>query len=251
MPKALGNLTVSKTAEDGEIVVRSRSDVLRMVFINGIPLTSPNANELGRLNLEEVNLHLREGRVENHLGKTTPSSPDRDSNLDIPVLGSRGRKTSTKNPNLLGSSRRSEQYACSRTTDSLSRLQCEDSRPLSHVVGSNVRVALGVTLVLDLSANGWEIGVQVPTGSTEGLFLSCFLLFHANASFLMPTPSEFDHGNSRTHDVVHLATSLRARVRFPAEYPIVGTQSQSQSQSHTAFYYPFGPYAYGPITLIC
>nr|CAD7458421.1 unnamed protein product [Timema tahoe] len=158
MPKALGNLTVSKTAEDGEIVVRSRSDVLRMVFINGIPLTSPNANELGRLNLEEVNLHLREGRVENHLGKTTPSSPDRDSNLDIPVLGSRGRKTSTKNPNLLGSSRRSEQYACSRTTDSLSRLQCEDSRPLSHVVGSNVRVALGVTLVLDLSANGWEIG---------------------------------------------------------------------------------------------
>nr|CAD7589016.1 unnamed protein product [Timema genevievae] len=43
--------------------------------------------ELGRLNLEEVNPHLRGGRVENHLGKTTPSSPDRDSNLDLPVLG--------------------------------------------------------------------------------------------------------------------------------------------------------------------
>nr|CAD7458061.1 unnamed protein product [Timema tahoe] len=42
--------------------------------------------ELGRLNLEEVNPHLRGGRVESHLGKTTPSSPDRDSNLDIPVL---------------------------------------------------------------------------------------------------------------------------------------------------------------------
>nr|CAD7598163.1 unnamed protein product [Timema genevievae] len=41
----------------------------------------------GRLNLEEVNPHLRGGRVENHLGKTTPSSPDRDSNLDLPVLG--------------------------------------------------------------------------------------------------------------------------------------------------------------------
>ncbi|CAG2054446.1 unnamed protein product [Timema podura] len=40
-----------------------------------------------RLNLEEVNPHLRGGRVENHLGKTTPSSPDRDSNLDLPVLG--------------------------------------------------------------------------------------------------------------------------------------------------------------------
>nr|CAD7448664.1 unnamed protein product [Timema bartmani] len=44
-------------------------------------------NELGRLNLEEVNPHLRGGRVENHLGKTSPSSPDRDSNLDLPVLG--------------------------------------------------------------------------------------------------------------------------------------------------------------------
>nr|CAD7595083.1 unnamed protein product [Timema genevievae] len=33
---------------------------------------------------EEVNPHLRGGRVENHLGKTTPSSPDRDSNLDLP-----------------------------------------------------------------------------------------------------------------------------------------------------------------------
>nr|CAD7604288.1 unnamed protein product [Timema genevievae] len=42
--------------------------------------------ELGRLNVEEVNPHLRGGRVENHLGKTTPSSPDRDSNLDLPVL---------------------------------------------------------------------------------------------------------------------------------------------------------------------
>nr|CAD7440143.1 unnamed protein product [Timema bartmani] len=36
---------------------------------------------------EEVNLHLCGGRVENHLGKTTLSSPDRDSNLDLPVLG--------------------------------------------------------------------------------------------------------------------------------------------------------------------
>nr|CAD7443325.1 unnamed protein product [Timema bartmani] len=36
---------------------------------------------------EEVNPHLRRGRVENHLRKTTPSSPDRDSNLDLPVLG--------------------------------------------------------------------------------------------------------------------------------------------------------------------
>nr|CAD7441566.1 unnamed protein product [Timema bartmani] len=44
--------------------------------------------ELGRLNLEEVNPHLRGGRVENHLGKTTPSSPDLDTKLDLSVLGS-------------------------------------------------------------------------------------------------------------------------------------------------------------------
>nr|CAD7405877.1 unnamed protein product [Timema poppensis] len=41
------------------------------------------------LGTEEVNPHLRGGRVENHLGKTTPSSPNRDSNLDLPVLSSR------------------------------------------------------------------------------------------------------------------------------------------------------------------
>nr|CAD7401038.1 unnamed protein product [Timema cristinae] len=39
--------------------------------------------------LGEVNLHFHGGRVENHLGKTIPSSPDRDSNLDLPVLSSR------------------------------------------------------------------------------------------------------------------------------------------------------------------
>nr|CAD7445684.1 unnamed protein product [Timema bartmani] len=47
--------------------------------------------ELGRLNLEEVNPHLRGGRVENHLGNPPPSSPDRDSNLDLPVLGGRAQ----------------------------------------------------------------------------------------------------------------------------------------------------------------
>nr|CAD7401695.1 unnamed protein product [Timema cristinae] len=44
-----------------------------------------------QVELKEVNPHLRGGRVENHLGKTTPSSPDRDSNLDLPVLSSRAQ----------------------------------------------------------------------------------------------------------------------------------------------------------------
>nr|CAD7257478.1 unnamed protein product [Timema shepardi]CAD7570228.1 unnamed protein product [Timema californicum] len=46
---------------------------------------------IGEFELEEVNPHLRGGRVENHLGKTTPSSPNRDSNLDLPVLSSRAQ----------------------------------------------------------------------------------------------------------------------------------------------------------------
>nr|CAD7261727.1 unnamed protein product [Timema shepardi] len=40
------------------------------------------------LKLEEVNPHLFGGRVEHYLGKTTPSSPNRHSNLDLPILGS-------------------------------------------------------------------------------------------------------------------------------------------------------------------
>ncbi|CAG2054621.1 unnamed protein product [Timema podura] len=42
----------------------------------------------GEVDVEEMNLHLRGRRVENHLGKTTPSSPERDLNLDLPILAS-------------------------------------------------------------------------------------------------------------------------------------------------------------------
>nr|CAD7265582.1 unnamed protein product [Timema shepardi] len=65
-----------------------------------------NGLGLGKVELEEVNPHLREGRVENHLGKTTPSSPDRDSNLDLPVLRSRASTRQVEleevNPHLRG-----------------------------------------------------------------------------------------------------------------------------------------------------
>nr|CAD7397345.1 unnamed protein product [Timema poppensis] len=50
-----------------------------------------NGLGIGKVELEEVNPHLRGWRVENHLGKTTPSSPDRDSNLDLPVLSTRAQ----------------------------------------------------------------------------------------------------------------------------------------------------------------
>nr|CAD7263370.1 unnamed protein product [Timema shepardi] len=44
-----------------------------------------------RVKLEEVNPHLRGTRVEQHLGKTTHSSPDRDSDLDLPILSSQAQ----------------------------------------------------------------------------------------------------------------------------------------------------------------
>nr|CAD7200964.1 unnamed protein product [Timema douglasi] len=47
-----------------------------------------NGLGIGKVELEEVNPHLRGGRVENHLGKNNPSSSDRDSNLGLPVLSS-------------------------------------------------------------------------------------------------------------------------------------------------------------------
>nr|CAD7259609.1 unnamed protein product [Timema shepardi] len=50
-----------------------------------------NVLGIGKVELEEVNPHVRGGRVKNHLGKTIPSSPDRDSNLDLPVLSSRAQ----------------------------------------------------------------------------------------------------------------------------------------------------------------
>nr|CAD7197923.1 unnamed protein product [Timema douglasi] len=59
--------------------------------------TSQDANSsksnqtLNLADIQEVNPHLCGGGVENHLGKPTPSSPDRDLNLDLPVLSSRAQ----------------------------------------------------------------------------------------------------------------------------------------------------------------
>nr|CAD7400202.1 unnamed protein product [Timema poppensis] len=56
-------------------------------------LSTNHANGLGigKVELEEVNPHLRGGRADNHLGTPPPSSPDRDSNLDLPVFSSRAQ----------------------------------------------------------------------------------------------------------------------------------------------------------------
>nr|CAD7445040.1 unnamed protein product [Timema bartmani] len=63
--------------------------ILRNVFKYNPPLTTQQFSTTDKYSkIKDVNPHLRGGRVENHLGKATPSSPDRDMNLDLPVLGS-------------------------------------------------------------------------------------------------------------------------------------------------------------------
>nr|CAD7199156.1 unnamed protein product [Timema douglasi] len=67
---------------------------------------------IGKVELEEVNPHLCGGRVENHLGKTTPSSPDQDSNLDLPVLSSRAQHDSRVSSELASQCIMGQQAAC-------------------------------------------------------------------------------------------------------------------------------------------
>nr|CAD7394730.1 unnamed protein product [Timema cristinae] len=76
------------------LMKQKRYNVTASYYLFGLYALSTNyANGLGigKVELDEVNPHLRGGRVENHLGKTTPSSPDRDSNLNLPVLSSRAQ----------------------------------------------------------------------------------------------------------------------------------------------------------------
>nr|CAD7402262.1 unnamed protein product [Timema cristinae] len=70
---------LSSTAEDGEIEVRISVSTASYYPFGLYALSTNYANGMGigKVELEEVNPHLREVRVENHLGKTTPSSPDR------------------------------------------------------------------------------------------------------------------------------------------------------------------------------
>nr|CAD7394577.1 unnamed protein product [Timema cristinae] len=55
---------------------------------SAVELTTTSALANYATEAVEVNPHLRGRRLETNSGKPAPSSPDRDSNLDLPVLGS-------------------------------------------------------------------------------------------------------------------------------------------------------------------
>nr|CAD7445722.1 unnamed protein product [Timema bartmani] len=67
---------------------RTNSPVSSTILPYKLPSEFHHIAGLGRLYLEEVYPHLYGGRVENHSGKTTLSTSDQDSNLDLLVIGS-------------------------------------------------------------------------------------------------------------------------------------------------------------------
>nr|CAD7194054.1 unnamed protein product [Timema douglasi] len=102
-----------------------------------------NNKDLGEL--EEVNPHLRGGRVENYSGKTSPSSPDRDSNLDLPVLSSRAQHDQRQPPSSKAP-KKQPTYApqtCHSTALSLNAISVkEDTHLIATIRGLHSEISL-------------------------------------------------------------------------------------------------------------
>nr|CAD7438941.1 unnamed protein product [Timema bartmani] len=94
------------------------------------------ASSLVRLNLEEVSPHLRGERTENHLGENRPSSPDRDSSLDLPVLDSPAEHDTSALANYATKRGRYAQETLTSTFINLSQRPCRLSDP-SHMAQCN------------------------------------------------------------------------------------------------------------------
>nr|CAD7394465.1 unnamed protein product [Timema cristinae] len=148
-------------------------------------LSTNYANRLGigKVELEEVNPHLRRGGVENHLGKTTPSSPDRDSNLDLPVLSSRAQHDChviqlRHRGGVVEDLNMSVAAPVSTAEINVRRVRCAEHMAPSnpqmwhhlrqHMAAARGRMVKGVTLMLDCPADNGEIGDQIPIASTGG-----------------------------------------------------------------------------------
>nr|CAD7456730.1 unnamed protein product [Timema tahoe] len=84
-----GRLVILSSAHHLTTLRTRENDACKTGCVHGASVWSRNIKESDRITArEEVNSHLRGGRGEKHLGKTTPSSLERDSNLDLSVLNS-------------------------------------------------------------------------------------------------------------------------------------------------------------------
>nr|CAD7409709.1 unnamed protein product [Timema poppensis] len=118
--------------------------LLRLLLPPHLPHPPPSSSAsvpvsphgFGKVELEEMNPHLRGGRVENHLGKTTPSSPDRDSNLNLPVLSSRAQHDKRA-------------YACFRLLVAVFLLKQKYEKPISEELDHNKLTVPLVPFVVD------------------------------------------------------------------------------------------------------
>nr|CAD7587267.1 unnamed protein product [Timema genevievae] len=105
--------------------------------------------ELRRLDLEEANPHFRRGRVEKPFRRNHPSSPDRGSNLDLPVFGSLAQHVTSALDNYateadyrLGSNHRPPERILTSTRPHVSEMKSNKIRlvdwpPLLHASGGN------------------------------------------------------------------------------------------------------------------
>nr|CAD7440227.1 unnamed protein product [Timema bartmani] len=161
------HLAGTRIKKDSSLVLSGSSATIKTVVTWSIvddsenPIlcfTVPTSIELGRLNLEEFTSHLRGGRVENHLVKTTPSSPNRDSNLDLPILGSLSQHDTSALSNYATEAGfgQTDKRASERASDWVARLA---SAPSVRIDGNIAQVSSGkrskkVNGVLSSNSNG-------------------------------------------------------------------------------------------------
>nr|CAD7395222.1 unnamed protein product [Timema cristinae] len=193
---------IKQELRQDNIAVKSNA-VAKLTYVSMI-------ERIGKVELEEVNPHLRGGRVKNHLGKTTPSSPDRDLNLDLPVLSSRAQHD--KRLQMLGYDiswagfNIIEVMSSSKFTYKrigyLASSQCfhtdteVSAHQLSEIEGSDRRQSFGVTirslqmLGYDISWAGFNI-IEVMSSSKFTYkrigYLASSQCFHTDTELLMLT----------------------------------------------------------------
>nr|CAD7393566.1 unnamed protein product [Timema cristinae] len=83
-------ISTRRTAQQSQLKLETNLWLHTNISKVVVPLLSYNGR-LTLVELEVVNPHLCGERMDSHLGKTTPSTPDQDLDLDLPVLSSQAK----------------------------------------------------------------------------------------------------------------------------------------------------------------